>query len=273
MTSMSNEPDSSDQRYLDLLVGAIRASARYKPMFGQARKEGLTLAEFRQLYGSDPFYNWVGLDSPFIYAAHKAAGGLTSIYRQLGIGCEWIFRQLLKDTLGLSDEQAAWKYEVPTSGSKQRVLTLDGRVDLDHLKGGHTKSRIAEWIVSAGAKALVPDATLQVIRGAVFEVRQGYKSMDAKRQNADIANASSAYANRYLPVLFLLSTQIDSVLVERYTQAHWVILRGFRSGTPFDSSYAFTNSILGYDLAAFFERNSPKLRVEIEQVVQTLLST
>jgi hypothetical protein len=34
------------------------------------------------MYGADPFCSWVGLDSPLMYAAHKAAGGMTSVYRQ-----------------------------------------------------------------------------------------------------------------------------------------------------------------------------------------------
>jgi hypothetical protein len=41
------------------------------------------------MYGADPFYHWVGLDSQLMYAAHKVAGGMTSIYRHLGIGCQW----------------------------------------------------------------------------------------------------------------------------------------------------------------------------------------
>jgi len=36
---------------------------------------------------------------------------------------------------------------------------------------------------------------------AVFEVRQGYKSMDSKRQAADIANAAQALTKSRLPVL------------------------------------------------------------------------
>ena len=32
-----------------------------------------------------------------------------------------------------------------------------------------------------------------ILKGTVFEVRQGYKSKDSKRQNADIANAATAY--------------------------------------------------------------------------------
>lgn len=49
------------------------------------------------------------------------------------------------------------------------------------------------------------------LKGAVFEVRQGYKSKDAKRQNADIANAAAAYTQAYLPCVVMLSSQIDYV--------------------------------------------------------------
>jgi hypothetical protein len=42
-----------------------------------------------------------------MYAAHRAAGGMTSIYRQIGIGSQWILFQMLQDCLGLTPEQAA----------------------------------------------------------------------------------------------------------------------------------------------------------------------
>jgi len=35
----------------------------------------------------------------------------------------------------------------------------------------------------------LPNPTRQSLQGGVFEVRQGYKSKDSKRQNADVANA------------------------------------------------------------------------------------
>jgi hypothetical protein len=37
------------------------------------------------------------------------------------------------------------------------------------------------------------------LTGTIFEVRQGYKSKDSKRQNADIANAATAYTKAYFP--------------------------------------------------------------------------
>jgi len=69
----------------------------YKPKFGQGREGGLTADEFTTIYGADPFYHWLGLDSPLMYAAHKAAGGMTSVYRQIGIASQWIFNQVLQD--------------------------------------------------------------------------------------------------------------------------------------------------------------------------------
>lgn len=97
-----------DERYLLLLLTPLRACAQYKPKFGQGGKAGMTLEQFQQMYGADPFYSWIGLDSPLMYAAHKAAGGMTSVYRQLGIGSQWILNQVLQDHLGLSKDEANW---------------------------------------------------------------------------------------------------------------------------------------------------------------------
>src|SRR3990172_7048721 len=80
------------------------------------------------------FYTWFGLDSSLVYSAHKAAGGMTSLYRQIGIACERLFRQVLQDTLGLTQEQAHWSYTVPASGKKQLKLTLDGRVSISAIR-------------------------------------------------------------------------------------------------------------------------------------------
>src|SRR5579862_745394 len=89
-----------DAEYLKIVLDPIHVCAQYKPKFGQGAKGGgLVLAEFQKLYQGDPFYNWFGLDNPLMYAAHKAAGGMTSVYRQIGIGCEALFRRVLQDSL------------------------------------------------------------------------------------------------------------------------------------------------------------------------------
>lgn len=104
--------------------------------------------------------------------------------------------------------------------------------------------------------------------------RQGYKSKDSKRQNADVANAAAAYSQAYLPVVVLLSTQIDPDVASRYEAAKWVLLRG-RIGVASSlvSTYSFARDVLGYDLAAFFERNQETLRTELASILETLLTT
>ena len=80
--------DDKEQKYLGILLKRIEICKNYKPRFGLGTKAGLSLEQFQTLYSSDPFYNWFGLDNPLIYAAHKAAGGITSVYLQIGIGSE-----------------------------------------------------------------------------------------------------------------------------------------------------------------------------------------
>jgi hypothetical protein len=262
---------SRDGEYFEIIAKALRVCAGYKPKFGQGRKAGLTLAEFQSMYGADPFYNWVGLDSPLMYAAHKAAGGMTSVYRQLGIGCQWLFHKVLQVQLGLSPDHATWKYQVPVPGKAPRTLSLDGRIALADLHDAAIEARVEKWFRATYDRVLLPVDARPTIRGVVFEVRQGYKSKDSKRQNADISNAVSAYTNQYIPVLLLFSTQIDSDVATRYAQARWLLLTGTPAGAATESTYAFCRDVLGYDLAGFFERTSARFRAEVETVLKALL--
>lgn len=101
---------AQEAKYASLIVDPIRVCATYRPKMGQGQGEGLglSLQDFQRLYRADQFYTWFGLDSPLMYAAHKAAGGMTSIYRQIGIGCEHLFREIIKDHLGLSAGDCNW---------------------------------------------------------------------------------------------------------------------------------------------------------------------
>jgi hypothetical protein len=264
---------SKDERYFLLIQTALRKCLEYKPKFGKGRKEGFSLEQFTALYSADPFYHWFGIDSPLMYAAHKAAGGMTSIYRQIGIGGQWVFYQILQDHLGLNREQAIWSYKIEGTQGKQRTLTLDGRIALGDVKSADARARIRNWLSEVASQIRLPDDTLENIKGIVFETRQGYKSKDSKRQNADIANASKAYANLYVPVLLLFSTQIDGDVAQRYRENFWVLLTGTLSGAATASAYSFCREIVGYDLADFFTRHSPNIKGEVENVLKTLLST
>lgn len=109
------------------------------------------------------------------------------------------------------------------------------------------------------------------MQGIVLEVRQGYKSKDSKRQNADMANAAEAYTQGYIPILMVMSSQIDDDIVERYERGKWLVLRGILSNDPLTSTFAFMAHVVGYDLASFFERNADVIREFTRGVLESLL--
>jgi hypothetical protein len=210
--------------------------------------------------------------NPALYAAHKAAGGIISLYRQIGLGSEEVFRQVLQDELDLSSEQVRWSYEVTMPGGRTRTLSLDGRLAYECISEPQKRQRIKEWVQEFSSRLDVAPKIAQALDGAVFEVRQGYKSKDAKRQNADLSNITSAYARGYLPVFTVLSTQIDSDIATRYRNGKCPVLIGTLAESPFHSTYAFCRKIVGYDLAGFFQRNADTLSQAIEEIIDTLLA-
>ena len=262
-----------DAKYLQIVTSAIQVCAEYQPRFGQGKN--ISLGEFRALYHSDAFYAWFGLDSPLMYAAHKAAGGMTSIYRQVGIGCQYMLNQILQDSLGLSEADAKWTYMVKASTGeegKERKLSLDGRIPIASIKDQAKQKRVKQWMLAASKKIGLPADQVKRLQGAVLEIRQGYKSKDSKRQNADVSNATNAYLYHYMPVVLVLSNQIDGDISERYERARWLILRGITAGNSLTSAYNFYSKVVGYDLAGFFTRNSATLKHEVEEVLKKLLA-
>lgn len=264
---------ANDDEYLKHVLHPIRVCAHYRPKFGQGVGAGLTLSQFQTLYRGDAFYSWFGLDNPLMYAAHKAAGGMTSVYRQIGIGCERLFRAALRDSLGLSQADVVWSYQVPLPSGKMRTLTLDGRVPLDRIPDAKKRARFRDWMKASADLVGVDSRVFDTLTGTIFEVRQGYKSKDSKRQNADIANAATAYTKAYFPCAAILSNQIDGDIQLRYRLEKWAIITGHVGiNDPLRSTYDFMKDVVGYDLAAFFERNSKVLKSELDEVLRALLA-
>src|SRR5215471_10305267 len=107
---------SRDLRYVDTLISPIRNIKGFQPKLGQGR--AISLEQFAELYEADPLYHWVGFNSPLMYAAHRAAGAMTSLYRNLGTGCENLFKQIIMDEFVLTPESIRWVY-VATSEEVQ----------------------------------------------------------------------------------------------------------------------------------------------------------
>ncbi|MDE6336309.1 MAG: hypothetical protein K2J63_05990 [Muribaculaceae bacterium] len=261
---------SKDKRYIEIFLSPLRECLNYKPKFGHASSTGFTLEQFMDLYRQDPFYNWIGLDSPYMFAAHKAAGGMTSIYRQIGIGCERLFRAILVDSLGYtSEEDALWSYSAKTKARKEKTLYLDGFIDMEKILNDDIRNRVNLWMKDFSRHHRL---TRKEFIGIVFEIRQGYKSKDSKRQNADIDNATVAYANDLIPVFAVFSTQIDEDIVLRYSNNKCGILIGTLSNDPFVSIFAFCQEILNFDLADFFRRNTIQIKNDTQNILKALLS-
>ena len=259
----------NEGRYLETFLAPIRRCKSYQPKFGHANKEeGFSLSEFKRLYSSDPFYSWTGLDTDLMYAAHRLAGGMTSVYRQLGIGCERLFRAILVDTTGYTNaEFATWSYTAKTPSGKLKKLSLDGRLELSEIQNKRILVNVKQWTESYCSEL---GEVSEPTNGVVFEVRQGYKSKDSKRQNADIDNATVAWANNYLPVFAVFSSQIDADIVLRYRNNRCGILIGTTCGNNIVSLYAFCEQVLTYDLAGFFNHHSTIIKKEIHDVLDTL---
>jgi len=259
------------QDYVKILTTPMQVCKKYKPVFGTSDKGGISLPTFRKMYGADPLYSWIGLDSDEVYAAHKASGGITSFYRQLGIGCERLVRAIFIDALGVTDEEATWGYTYTNSAGEEAKLTLDARIDIRFGDTSVRSNQISEWLKSASLNLGRSMKAIDELSGAVFEVRQGYKSADSKRQNADLRNAVRAYNENYLPVVMVLSNQINSTVKRRYSNAQILVLSGKLNGDPTTCTYAFFKDIVGFDLAGFFKKNETVIQSEIKDILRGLL--
>lgn len=260
--------DTYDAKYCSILLNPIAECASYLPKMGGS--QGVTLRDFERIYGADPLYHWMGLDNPLMFAAHKAAGGMTSLYRQLGIGVERLVRNILMDRYGLSADEANWSYEYKADNGKTQTRYLDGRIDLSLLEDDRDRAPVAAWLDSAkGSLAITSD-----LAGIVFEVREGYKSADSKRQNGDLGNSAKALGAGYLMVMLIMSNEINEAVLNRYQNANLIVLRGdISNDSPLVSTYAFFEKVIGYNLSSFFERNSAYLRNQVQVVLEQLLSS
>ena len=195
------------------------------------------------------------------------------MYRQVGIGCERLFRQVLGDALGLTQDDTEWSYTISNPDGTRRRLSLDARIPIERIPDDADRRRVRTWMLEAAAALGVDRGIAESLSGIVFEVRQGYKSKDSKRQNADIANASAAYTRSCLPCVLLLSQQMDADVLQRYRLHRWTVLTGtLGADDPGVSTYDFMREVVGFDLAAFFARHAKTLQREVRAVLESLLS-
>jgi hypothetical protein len=270
MARKSATASSADRRIVEIFLEPIRKCAAYTPAFGHGDSDGLTLSDFHSLYGQDPFYAWIGLNDPLLYAAHKAAGGLTSVYRQVGVGSERLLRALIMQSLHLKSHDIDWRYQYDKPDGRKGVHILDAKIASTML-GEDARSVFEAWMKGALSKVKSTSGA-RGLTGAAFEIRQGYKSADSKRQNADLRFGIRAYQAGLLPVFAILSAQVSDPVIRRYRSDGMLVLTGLPDKDPTVSTFAFFKDVIGYDLASFFKRNSKSIRREIRAIVKSLLT-
>ena len=259
-----------DQTLVEIFLTPIRVCSSYRPAFGHSKSDGVDLPTFQNLYGGDPFYTWIGLDNPLVYAAHKVAGGLTSVYRQVGVGAERLLRAIIRDALELSEEETTWSYRYRKPNGKTGVHNLDAKISFSDLSDMR-RQVFTDWITAVGPYVDLTPAKLKRIQGIAFEIRQGYKSADSKRQNADLRFGMSAYQEGLLPAFMILSQQVNETVIDRYRKDKMAVLTGTLDGDSLSSTFAFFKQVVGFDLEAFFRRNSETLRTETLTIIRSLL--
>ena len=196
---------------------------------------------------------------------------MTSFYRQLGIACERLARSVFSVALGLQPDQVRWEYRVPGDESKDRVLTLDAKISLAEIPDPIVKDRIENWLGKAAARSGVAPSVAERLNGAVFEVRQGYKSADSKRQNADLGFGVQALKEGYLPCVLVFSGQVSEVVADRYRRQGLYVMLGSSSPAAHENTFEFFRDTVGWDLSAWLFHNRQTLRDEVERIVGHLL--
>jgi len=259
-----------DERYLKIVLDAVRVCAKYKPKIGLGRiRDDLELGEFQKLYQNDSFYRWFGPDSPMLY--NKVTGGVTSIYRQVEIGCEKVIRETVQSSLQLLATDVWWDYQPATRHGANHTLRFAGRVPLDKIANIRKRTTIDQWMRDVADQLDIEERVFDALYGVVFEVRQGFMSNYFKRTHATRANASMAYTRGYLPCSVILSAQLDSNILSRYSAGKWVVLTGITGASnPLISTYDFMDRIIGYDMAGLFDRNQHTIQLEITRVWKTI---
>lgn len=262
---------SNDAKFLEIFLSPLRTCLDYTPAFGRGKSnKGTSFNAFEEIYGNDPFYAWLGLNCEEVFAAHKAAGGLTSIYRQLGTGSERLFRAIISEEYKLTDKQLDWSYKYQIDAKKEGVHTLDAKISKNDLLP-KKQQNFNNWTIDALNAVNNNSVSNLSVNGVAFEVRQGYKSADSKRQNADLRFGIHAYRHGLLPAFAILSNQVSMPVLERYRSDGMLVLTGTLSDDPTVSTFAFFDQIIGYDMAAFFKRNTGKMSKEVKDIVGALL--
>jgi len=246
----------TDAELIECICDPILASDSL-PKFGGGR--GVSLADWVETRNNDPLYSIVGLNDPTIYTAHAGSSVMTSVYRQLGVGIERLFRliSVSKDWINCSNpDELKWTF-VSSNGHNRE---LDLLIRRDMITDANKQRQLYEI-----ASMMGEPPPIEEFRGIVFEIRQGYQSADSKRVAGDTEIVSRAREEGLLGVVVIASNSYNRGVIRNYRASGLPVLvpASGSEGNAGSCPYAFINDFLDYDLEAAFSRVGSTLRERI----------
>lgn len=205
----------------------------YKSYVGVKSRE-----EFQQLIARDPAFGVLGLDDERYVIARVGGNLVTSLHRKLGDMYEALFGYLLKKSFDLSENELHFSVEVQI-GDRVQVRSTDGLIK---------KEKFNQQI---------PETWMEY-QGIGFEVRSCYQIGDSKRIQADYDMALALKSYGILPVMLVFcNTSLKSPLVR--LSKSWALYEGI-------NSFNLVESITGFNLYNFLQKNSQVLQKEIDNI-------
>ena len=222
-------------------LSKILSFAPYKNYPGVRDRE-----QFRRLIGSDPAFDFLGLDDER-YAVARIGGNLvTSLHRKIGDMYESLVQAILTSRFELSRVES--KYSVTVQiGRRKQIRSTDGFVPTDRLAGRTLPKLPAGWESS---------------QGVGLELRSCYQIGDSKRIQADYDMALALAEQDIVPVMIVFcATSLRSPTARLAKQ--WSLFQGV-------DAFDFLREMTDFDLRGFLTRNSPEFKAIISRVLDRI---
>jgi hypothetical protein len=205
----------------------------YKSYTGVKSRE-----EFQQLIARDPAFGVLGLDDERYVIARVGGNLVTSLHRKLGDMYQALFGYLLKKSFDLNENELHFSVEIKI-GERTQIRSTDGLI---------RKEKFNQQI---------PDSWMQY-EGIGFEIRSCYQIGDSKRIQADYDMALALKSYKILPVMLIFCNTSLRSPVARLSKS-WELYEGI-------NSFDLVESITGFNLYSFLEKNSQTLKKEINNI-------
>ena len=211
-----------------------------------------------EAYRRDPVFSLFLLDSKDMVMARARGAFVMSITRKLGDLYENCIREIVKFSLGLTNEQI--RYSAHIAGEER---SLECKISLRDIKLRHLQQSIRKIIEATASHEAGKYHEKTDFSGLGFEIRYCYQIGDSKRIQADIHMANSLFEDNLLPVMLIFcSTSLQSPVRRFRSRSYWSTKEGLES-------YRFIHDLTGFDFFSFL-KDDARARSVIESIMKKI---